>query len=138
MTPKERLERECQRRGSTAVVADCVHVLRGEACRDEFLEVLGGNHGVNVLAGADGGREGYWPRVWAARGLLHFWDDVAATDLVRAASDPSWRVREMVAKVVARHLVDDGLEAVVSLRDDPVTRVRVAAERAVVALTVAH
>jgi hypothetical protein len=41
----------------------------------------------------------------------------------------------MAAKVVARHRVGGALEAVARLRDDPVARVRSAAERAVVALT---
>lgn len=51
--------------------------------------------------------------------------------LVRATEDPYWRVREMAAKVVARHVVADALEAVGLLREDPVPRVRAAAERAV-------
>lgn len=51
--------------------------------------------------------------------------------LVRATEDPYWRVREMAAKVVARHVVADALEAVGLLCEDPVPRVRAAAERAV-------
>ena len=41
------------------------------------------------------------------------------------------------AKVIARRLIGEGLEAVAGLRDDPVPRVRAAAERALVALTAA-
>ena len=67
----------------------------------------------------------------AARGLLHVWDDVAASSVVQATMDDSWRVREMAAKVIARHAVGDGLDAVVRLQEDPVARVRVAATRAV-------
>jgi hypothetical protein len=127
--------------------------------------VLGGEAAGQVLDGFEGGRSGYWPRVWAARGLLHAWDDHAAetdaatdaatdattdaatgetteeatgeaTDaIIGALSDRAWRVREMAAKIVARHRVGPALDAVAALRDDPVPRVRVAAERAVVLLT---
>ena len=90
-----------------------------------------------VLDGREGGRTGYWPRVWGARALLYAWDVSAEPAIVRATGDAHWRVREMAAKVIARRLVDVGLEAVVALRDDPVPRVRAAAERALVALTVA-
>jgi hypothetical protein len=41
----------------------------------------------------------------------------------------------MAAKVVARHHVDEALDAMLALRDDPVPRVRAAAQRAVVELT---
>jgi hypothetical protein len=51
--------------------------------------------------------------------------------------DTEWRVREMAAKVVARHLVGDALPTVTVLRDDPTPRVRAAAHRAVLALTAA-
>ncbi len=56
--------------------------------------------------------------------------------LVRATGDEAWRVREMAARVIARHRFD-ALDAVVGLRDDPVPRVRVAANRAVAVLTAA-
>ncbi len=41
----------------------------------------------------------------------------------------------MAAKVVAAHRVGRALDAVAALRDDPIPRVRAAAERAVVLLT---
>jgi len=41
----------------------------------------------------------------------------------------------MAVKVVARYRVGDALEAVAALRDDPVPRVRAAAQSAVVILT---
>ena len=69
------------------------------------------------------------------RGLLWAWDDVALPELVAAFADPAWRVREMAAKVVARHLLGEALDAVAPLRDDPVPRVRAAAVRAVVRVT---
>jgi hypothetical protein len=52
-------------------------------------------------------------------------------DLVHATSDQSWRVREMTAKVVAKHRVDAALEAALELSRGPVLRVRTAAQRAV-------
>jgi hypothetical protein len=54
---------------------------------------------------------------------------------VRATRDAHWHVGEMTAKVIARRLVGDGLEAVADLGDDPVSRVRADAERALVVLT---
>ncbi|HEY1345468.1 MAG TPA: hypothetical protein VGF54_10815 [Streptosporangiaceae bacterium] len=41
----------------------------------------------------------------------------------------------MAAKVTAKHRIGEGLGAVVLLRDDPVPRVRAAAERAIAVLT---
>jgi hypothetical protein len=52
-------------------------------------------------------------------------------------ADEHWRLREMAAKVVARRRVGAALAPVTALRDDPVPRVRAAAERAIVMLTVA-
>jgi hypothetical protein len=49
--------------------------------------------------------------------------------------DHAWRVRELTAKVVARRRIGRALDAVAALRDDPVPRVRVAAEHVVVLLT---
>jgi hypothetical protein len=49
-------------------------------------------------------------------------------------ADEHWRVREMAAKVAARHLVDEATTALADLRDDSVPRVRAAAERALVRL----
>ena len=88
-----------------------------------------------MLDGREGGIHGYWPRVWAARGLLYAWDESAASAVIQATADPHWRVREMALKVINRRLVGDALDAAAELRNDPVPRVRQAAERAVVALT---
>jgi hypothetical protein len=44
-------------------------------------------------------------------------------------------VRELAAKVVARHRIDDALSAMADLQEDPVPRVRSAAGRALAALT---
>ena len=50
--------------------------------------------------------------------------------MLGAADDASWRVREAVAKVIARHQLDDGFDAIAHLERDPVERVRTAAGRA--------
>jgi hypothetical protein len=138
-TPRLRIAAECARRGPGPLAAACVALLRGrpDDVSDELITVLGGAAAREVLDGGAGGRAGYWPRVWAARGLLHAWDPAAAGPIAEAMTDEAWRVREMAAKVVARHRVGDALDAVAALRGDPVDRVRAAAGRAVAALTAA-
>ncbi|HSZ38639.1 MAG TPA: hypothetical protein VK817_01640 [Trebonia sp.] len=135
--PKERVLAECARRGRDALVAGCIALIEGryDEVDDGLVVVLGGEHGRGVLDGYNGGKSGYWPRVWAARGLLHAWDDAATDAIITATADPAWRVREMAGKVAARHRVGTALAAVAALRADKVERVRAAAERAVVTLT---
>jgi hypothetical protein len=134
LTPRQSIEAECRRRGPSAVVAGCREILAGRPADPRLLLALGGPGAAKFL---DGGEhdDTYWLRVWAARGLLWAWRDEALPELLAATADDAWRVREMVVKVVARHSVGEALDAVVALRDDPVPRVRVAAERAVVRLT---
>jgi hypothetical protein len=136
-SPRERIEAERARRGADAFTAGCADLLHGRYARldDDFVLALGGVHGANVLNGSEGGKPGHWPRVWAARALLHAWDDAAAEAIIHATSDEAWRVREMACKVIARHRVGDALDAVAGLRADRVPRVRAAAERAMVILT---
>jgi hypothetical protein len=138
-TPRLRIAAECARHGSEPLAAACVALLRGrpDDVSDELVTVLGGEAAREVLDGGAGGRAGYWPRVWAARGLLHAWDPAAAGAITGAVTDEAWRVREMAARVVARHRVGDALDAVAALRGDPVDRVRAAASRAVAVLTAA-
>ncbi len=112
------------------MIRDCVQALEGERVDDDFLRVIGGPSAETVLEGRAGGLDGYWPRVWAARGLLHVWDDVATDAIIDATSHGSWRVREMAAKVIARHRVTSAIDAVVPLLDDENARVRAAAGRA--------
>jgi hypothetical protein len=138
ITPRARIEAECRRRGTPEVAGRCVDLLEGRGVDDAFVVVLGGRPAAHVLGGAAGGRHGYWPRVWATRGLLHAWDDTAAGAVIAATTDPAWRVREMAAKVIARHHVGDALNAVAALRTDSVERVRNAAERAVRMLVAAR
>lgn len=130
MSPRQSIEAECSRRGRKAVVRGCITLLRGHIADDDLVLALGGPAAQGVLEGREGGRDGYWPRVWAARGLLHAWDGEAVDVIVEAAGDASWRVREMAANVVAKHRLDAAFETVLQMRDDPVPRVRAAAQRA--------
>ena len=94
-------------------------------------DVIGDQHSPQWLE-SDGNR--YWLRVWGTRGLLWNWDP-RATEAIRVAlRDDAWRVREMAAKVVARHLVDELQPDVVELVHDSVQRVRAAATRALTVL----
>ena len=118
------------------MVNGCIELIEGLEVDHDLVVALGGPPAEFVLSGGEGGKSGYWPRVWATRGLLHEWDDVATPAIIRATADGAWRVREMAAKVIARHDVGEALEAVAVLRDDPVARVRAAADRAVERLVV--
>jgi len=140
--PAQSVAAECQRRGAAAVVSGCIDLLVARGANetrevdDALVLALGGAAAPHVLGGGEGGKQGYWPRVWAARGLLYVWEDRAAPAIAAAAADDAWRVREMAARVIARHRVDDALEAVTGLRVDQVARVRAAADRALARLTV--
>jgi hypothetical protein len=130
MTPKQSIELECELRDRHVVVEDCVTILNGRHVSEDFLRVIGGPSAENVLQGRDGGVDGYWPRVWATRGLLHVWDDVATDAIIDATAHEAWRVREMAAKVIARQHVRPAIDAVVMLLEDENARVRTAASRA--------
>jgi hypothetical protein len=156
VTPRHSVETACAQRGPAAVIAGCVALLTvdadaaadadADAAADAGLvadagfaadadpalvAALGGPRGPDYLDAPSGQR--YWLRVWAARGLLWApWEPEAATTAVIAAlADDHWRVREMAAKVVARHRVDEAQPAVAHLLTDEVERVRTAAARAV-------
>jgi hypothetical protein len=131
-TPRQSIEAECARRGKDAVVAGCVDLLAGQESDPDLVVALGGPGAPRVIVGEN---KQYWLRVWAARGLLWAWDDVAAGSVTAALRDDHWRVREMACKVIARHHVGDALAAAAELRNDPVPRVRSAATRAVMVLT---
>jgi hypothetical protein len=138
-TPRQRIDSECARHGTRALVAACVALLEARPgdVSDDMITVLGGESARYVLDGDAGGKAGYWPRVWGARGLLYRWDAAATAAVIGATHDEAWRVREMAAKVIARHEVGDALNAVAALRADEVARVRAAASRAVTVLTAA-
>jgi hypothetical protein len=131
MSPAQSVVAECARRGTPAVVSGCIQILEGRVLDDELLLALAGPHARLVLAGHEGGRAGYWPRVWAMRGLLYAWDAAATTAVINGTNDEAWRVREMAAKVCRRHCLEGAFDAVVRLQDDPVARVQAAAERAI-------
>lgn len=130
MTPKQSIMFEIERRSRHEVVRDYVAILDGGTVDDEVLFVLGGPNVRIVLEGREGGVDGYWRRVWAARGLLHVWDATAAEAIIAATTHAHWHVREMSAKVIARHRVTFAIDAVVTLLDDDNARVRAAAGRA--------
>ncbi len=138
LTPKETIARECARRGRAAVVAGCIQLVRGDYRDTAFALALGGQSAEPILAGTKRVDDSYWLRVWGARGLLWEWDESAMEAVRGGLVDEAWRVREMAAKVIARHVVGDLLDAVAPLRDDPVPRVRAAATRAVAAISAAR
>jgi hypothetical protein len=131
-SPQKRIEAECARRGRDAFVADCVAVLRGGSDPD-VLRVLAGSAAERFFDGAEH-FDTYWFRVWALRGLLWVWAPKADRAVRDALGDDAWRVREMAAKVVAKHHVRAAAAKLAQLRDDPVPRVRTAAERAAASL----
>lgn len=137
MTPAQTLSAMCAHRGRVHVVAGCVALIRGDYSDEMFIREIGGDGAAYVLAGRSRVDDRYWFRTWGARGLLYVWDDSALPALVEATSDEHWRVREMAAKVAARHLLDEALPELVRLCEDPVPRVRAAAGRAIARLTAA-
>jgi hypothetical protein len=129
MTPRQSVEQECWRRGTSEVVAGCIALLNGRDADAELIVALGGPPARWVVTGDDPGPP-YWLRTWAARGLLWAWDDSAFQAVTVALDDDAWRVREAALKVVARHKLSDATAKVVALQDDSVARVRTAASRA--------
>lgn len=129
--PRDRIARLAAERGEAAVVEGCVALLAGRDADPAVVDALGGRHADSVI---DRATTAYWGRVWGARGLLYVWGDGAVPALRAAVRDEHWRVREMVAKVVARRRIDELAGDVAPLRADAVPRVRAAAERALVTL----
>lgn len=129
--PRDRIARLRERAGEPAVVAGCVGLIAGREADPELVDALGGRHANRLL---DYPPHEYWGRVWGVRGLLYVWGDEAIPALRVVVTDEHWRVREMVAKVVAKRRIDELAGDVASLCGDDVARVRAAAERALVAL----
>jgi len=96
------------------------------------LLVLGGRVAVGEYARTQPAKSdlSYWAPTWAARGLLYAWTDAAGPAVVGALTHEAWRVREMAAKVVAAREIGAAGDAVARLVEDPVSRVRSAAARA--------
>jgi hypothetical protein len=132
-TPRESVEEEAQRRGRAQLVSGCRDLIAGRPVDPELILALGGPPARWVVTGEPAGPP-YWPRVWALRGLLWVWEDVAIPSVMVGLDDDSWRVRERALKVVARHRLHDALDSVGRLRNDQSARVRAAAGRAEVRL----
>jgi hypothetical protein len=129
--PVERVQTLVGLVGPDAVVDWCVDLLRGGDWTDEAqpdLDWIGGRSSVAMVA-KDLDLV-YWPRVWAARALLHVFRPQASAAVVGGLGDSSWRVREMCAKVARAQEVGAAAEALHALCEDEVPRVRVAAVRA--------
>jgi|SRR5215469_2182370 len=135
LTPKQSIELECARRGQSQLVSGCVALLRSQHVDDDLVIALGGPGARTILDSGPKPAYLYWLRVWGARGLLHAYMDQAEQAVIEALADEHWRVREMAAKVISRYRIGAAFEAVAELRNDPVLRVRAAADRAVVLLT---
>jgi hypothetical protein len=124
--PVDRVESLVARVGADVVVDWCVALLRGadpDAAEGLPLAWLGGRS-------AAGWAQDYWPRVWAARGLLHVYRPQAAPAVVAGLDDDSWRVREMCAKVVRTQELGAAAAALHRRTSDEVPRVRAAVLRA--------
>jgi hypothetical protein len=133
-SPKQSVEQECHRRGLVTVVKGCTDLVNGKPVDDELILALGGPPAEWVRTGEPSGPD-YWLRVWGARGLLYAWDDSARPAVLHALDDPEWRVRDMALKVVARHGIEEAVDQVERLEDDPSARVRASAARARKALS---
>jgi hypothetical protein len=134
--PRLRIADACDRRGADAVVDGCLALLAGGDADSGLILVLGGPAGPQYLDAPPDQR--YWLRVWAARGLLWApWRARSAPAVCDALGDEAWRVREMAAKVVARHRVGEAFDGLTPLLADPTPRVRFAASRALRVLTAA-
>jgi hypothetical protein len=132
--PRRSVEVVVARLGHDAFVRSCIDILERREVDGQLVHALGGPPARWAVDGGAAGPD-YWLRVWALRGLLWHWGDAATHCVVSALGDEAWRVREMAAKVAARHRVDEALEALLALRDDRVGRVRAAAARAVQRIT---
>jgi len=128
--PVERVESLVGLVGADAVVDWCTDLLRGGNWVDPELPDLDWIGGRSSASMVDKSLAlDYWPRVWAARGLLHVYRPQAAAAVVGGLSDESWRVREMCAKVAREHQLGEAAEALHGCCSDDVPRVRSAAVR---------
>lgn len=133
--PRQLLEQAEHIHGPQAVVDTCLALLAGETDYDLLpvaLTFLGGAGATARLSRGDLVARGqsHWPRVWGARGLRYVWLPYAEPGIVSALHDPSWRVREMAAKVVGQHQCGSAAKALEPLLGGELPRVQVAAIRA--------
>jgi hypothetical protein len=132
--PRRRIEEHALVMGQPAFAIACARILDGADAEPELLKVLAGRAASWFVSREDDTLD-YWQRVWAARGLLWAWHDVALSAVTSAMDDEAWRVREMVFKVAARYRLGDALDSALRHRDDDVARVRAAANRAISLIT---
>ncbi len=136
-SPRDRAEAAAAALGGKVLTRWCADLLTGAAAYGAT-----GDPDPHWLAGPlvdgwgspgrlDGAEHAYWVRVWAARTLLHVWDDECAPAVVLGLGDEAWRVREMCAKVAARWEVGEAADAAARLAGDEVPRVRAAGVRVV-------
>jgi hypothetical protein len=97
---------------------------------EAFLLLVGGEHAQGIL---DGAPPLYWPELWGTRALLYVWHDSAAPAVIRALTNPAWRVREMAARVVAERNLP-AISELTAMTADETPRVRIAAARALSAV----
>src|SRR3954447_13738364 len=133
-TPRGRVEAACRAHGPAAVADACMRLMAGAEIDPLMREVFGDQHSPQWL---ESDVNAYWLRVWGARGLLWNWDARAVGSIRTALGDEAWRVREMAAKVIAHHLVDELQPEVAQPVHDPVPRVQTAAARALTMLAAA-
>jgi len=136
LAPRSRVLLLARRIGEEAVVGWCAELLGGSVPHDDprrpSIKWLGGRHAAGELKAGrvDERGQDYWPRVWAARGLLYAWRQTAEPAVLAGLRDPAWRVREMCAKVARHHALHRAEPVLRNLLDDRVPRVRAAAEAA--------
>lgn len=127
--PQDSIAIEVGRRGHKSFIDGCIAILRDELVDSRLLVSLGGPGASKFLSGEEQ-QDVYWLKVWAIRGLLWEWDDVAIFEIGRALSDESWRVREMALRVIAKYKLAELLPNAIVCKRDPVARVQSAAARA--------
>jgi len=131
VTPSERVRDAVARNGVDAVVTWCAAVLTGDPWDGPTGDLNWvADAGVHTSEWLANPANHYWPRVWAARALLYAWWPRASPAVVVGLADDAWRVREMCAKVARRREIGEAGDDLAGLVADPVTRVRVAAVRA--------
>jgi HEAT repeat protein len=135
MTPRQSIAMVCQDRGTEVVIDGCLRLINGGESDPGLIVALAGPGQERFLDKPE--KERYWLRVWGARGLLWALDDTGKDDprieaaVLRALGDGHWRVREMAAKLAARHRLEFAQPALAGLLADENERVRKAAARAV-------
>ena len=131
LSPRARMVALVSLIGEMRVAGWCAGLLGGSIAVDDANEPslgwLGGRH-ASSLQRAPGSKEWeYWPRVWAARGLLYAWSPDASSAVIGGLRDSAWRVREMSARVTRARELEGSETALEALAADPIPRVRAAA-----------